>query len=424
MSSHEELFRSEALTHQKKGVFGEIVLIPPISFSFLALGALFLASVVSGLMYWGSYTKRSTVIGQLIPATGQVKVFATQPGIILEKLVQEGQTVQRGDPLIRLSSERYDTDAKPVQANISQQLTTRRDSLVGELERTRHLQIYDQKTLDSKISSLKRGLITQVNQTESQHRLVALASDATSRYQNLMDKGYISMDQLQQRQAELLGQRQTLQAMQRDHTSLEQELTERLHERSGLAARQENQLAEIQRQVSTIEQELSENEARRALLVTAPEAGVVTAALAEVGQMMDTSRPLLSIVPINTPLEAELYAPSKSIGFIKPGDAVLVRYQAYPYQKFGKYHGSVHSISRTSISYNELSTMAGSVPNVGLEGEQYYRLRVRLIDQKVVAYGQPRQLQSCMLLEADIIQDKRRLYEWVLEPLYSLTGKL
>ncbi len=56
--------------------------------------------------------------------------------------------------------------------------------------------------------------------------------------------------------------------------------------------------------------------------------------------------------------------------------------------------------------------------------EQLYRLRVTLDDQAVTAYGQPRPLQSGMLLDADILQDTRRLYEWVLEPLYSLTGKL
>ncbi|MFU4290499.1 HlyD family secretion protein, partial [Pseudomonas aeruginosa] len=104
---------------------------------------------------------------------------------------------------------------------------------------------------------------------------------------------------------------------------------------------------------------------------------------------VDSSRPLLSIVPADTPLQAELYAPSKSIGFIRPGDAVLIRYQAYPYQKFGQYHGKVQSISRASVSYAELSSMVGGVPGLGQDGEQLYRLRVTLDDQAVTAYGQP-----------------------------------
>ncbi|CAM2932541.1 membrane fusion protein [Pseudomonas gessardii] len=424
MSTRAPLFRNEVLVRQRKDALGEIILIPPTSFAFLALGALCLAAVVIGFMYWGSYTKRSTVNGQLLPATGQVKVHAPQAGIVLEKLIHEGQSVQRGDPLVRLSSERYGSDSGPVQANISLQLTARRDSLLGELEKIRRLQTHERETLDSKITSLLLELTSQANQTQSQHERVVLATDAARRYQGLMEKGYISMDQLQQRQAELLGQRQTLQGLQRDRTTLTQQLTEKRNERAGLDARQDNQLADIERQISVVEQEFSESEARRVLLITAPEAGIITAALAEVGQTVDTSKALLSIMPHDTPLEAELYAPSRSIGFINPGDTVLIRYQAFPYQKFGKYQGLVHSISRTSISFSELASMVGSVPNVGLNGEQFYRLRIRLNDQKITAYGQQRPLQSGMLLEADIIQDRRRLYEWILEPLYSLTGKL
>ncbi|HBO5136907.1 HlyD family efflux transporter periplasmic adaptor subunit [Pseudomonas aeruginosa] len=418
------MFRQEALDAQHAGGLGEIVLIRPISFTFLTLLAAAMALLVVGFFLFGSYTKRSTVSGQLVPASGQVKVHAPQAGIVLRKFVQEGQAVRRGERLMVLSSERYGSDAGPVQAGISRRLEQRRDSLRDELEKLRRLQDDERDSLTSKVASLQRELTTLAAQTDSQQRLLALASDAAARYQGLMDKGYISMDQLQQRQAELLGQRQTLQGLERERTSLRQQLTERRNELAGLSARQANQLAETRRQLSAVEQDLAESEAKRTLLVTAPESGIATAVLAEAGQTVDSSRPLLSIVPADTPLQAELYAPSKSIGFIRPGDAVLIRYQAYPYQKFGQYHGKVQSISRASISYAELSSMVGGVPGLGQDGEQLYRLRVTLDDQAVTAYGQPRPLQSGMLLEADILQDTRRLYEWVLEPLYSLTGKL
>lgn len=381
------MFRQEALDAQHAGGLGEIVLIRPVSFTFLTLLAAAMALLVVGFFLFGSYTKRSTVSGQLVPANGQVKVHAPQAGI-------------------------------------SRRLEQRRDSLRDELEKLRRLQDDERDSLTSKVASLQRELTTLAAQTDSQQRLLALASDAAARYQGLMDKGYISMDQLQQRQAELLGQRQTLQGLERERTSLRQQLTERRNELAGLSARQANQLAETRRQLSAVEQDLAESEAKRTLLVTAPESGIATAVLAEAGQTVDSSRPLLSIVPADTPLQAELYAPSKSIGFIRPGDAVLIRYQAYPYQKFGQYHGKVQSISRASVSYAELSSMVGGVPGLGQDGEQLYRLRVTLDDQAVTAYGQPRPLQSGMLLDADILQDTRRLYEWVLEPLYSLTGKL
>ncbi|WP_151264968.1 HlyD family secretion protein [Pseudomonas chlororaphis] len=418
------MFRREALDARQTNGLGDIVLVRPISFTVLTCLATALAVSVAAFFFFGSYTKRSTISGQLVPVGGQVKVYVPQAGIVFEKFVHEGQRVKRGEPLLTISSERYGSDAEPVQAGISRQLEHRRDSLRGELEKVLRLQLDERDSLSNKVASLQRELAILAQQADSQRRLVALSSDATQRYQGLMDKGYISVDQLQQRQAELLGQRQALQGLERERATLQQQLTERRNELAGLGARQANQQADIQRQLSALEQNLAESEAKRTLLVTAPETGIATAVLADIGQTVDSSRPLLSIVPADAPMQAELYAPSKSIGFIKPGDSVLIRYQAYPYQKFGQYRGQVRSISQTSVSPAELTSMVGGVPGLGKDGEQLYRLQVSLDKQMVTAYGQPRALQSGMLLDADVLQDTRRLYEWVLEPLYSLTGKL
>ncbi|AZD67030.1 membrane fusion protein [Pseudomonas chlororaphis] len=418
------LFRREALDARQTNGLGDIVLVRPISFTVLTCLATALAVSVAAFFFFGSYTKRSTISGQLVPVGGQVKVYVPQAGIVFEKFVHEGQRVKRGEPLLTISSERYGSDAEPVQAGISRQLEHRRDSLRGELEKVLRLQLDERDSLSNKVASLQRELAILAQQTDSQRRLVALSSDATQRYQGLMDKGYISVDQLQQRQAELLGQRQALQGLERERATLQQQLTERRNELAGLDARQANQQADIQRQLSALEQNLAESEAKRTLLVTAPETGIATAVLADIGQTVDSSRPLLSIVPADAPLQAELYAPSKSIGFIKPGDSVLIRYQAYPYQKFGQYRGQVRSISQTSVSPAELTSMVGGVPGLGKDGEPLYRLQVSLDKQAVMAYGQSHPLQSGMLLDADVLQDTRRLYEWVLEPLYSLTGKL
>jgi membrane fusion protein len=57
-------------------------------------------------------------------------------------------------------------------------------------------------------------------------------------------------------------------------------------------------------------------------------------------------------------------------------------------------------------------------------GEPYYRVVVALDLQSVMAYGKAEPLKPGMLLEADILGERRRLIEWVFEPLYSLNGHL
>ncbi|BAV75590.1 putative secretion protein [Pseudomonas chlororaphis subsp. aurantiaca] len=418
------LFRLEALASRQVNWLGEIVLVRPVSFTVLTLIAVLFAAMVVTFFLCGSYTKRSTVSGQLVPSSGQLKIHSPQYGVVLERFVDEGQLVKQGTRLFRLSSERFAGNLGPVQAEVSDQLAQRRRSLDEELTKQKQLQTEERQSLQSKLESLRQELMTLAQQTASQEKLVQLASNAADRYQGLMDKGYISMDQLQQRQAELLGQRQTLQGLAREATALTQQLVERRHEFSGLSALHENQLASIRRSLSSVQQELIESEAKRTLIITAPQQGVATAILVEPGQTVDSSRPLMSIVPADSRLQAELYAPSKAIGFIHAGDPVMVRYQAYPYQKFGQHRGNVMSVSKTTLSAADLASMTGSVPGLGLDGEQIYRIRVDLEAQSVLAYGKPRPLQTGMLVEADILQETRHLYEWVLEPLYSLTGKL
>jgi membrane fusion protein len=55
--------------------------------------------------------------------------------------------------------------------------------------------------------------------------------------------------------------------------------------------------------------------------------------------------------------------------------------------------------------------------------EPFYRINVSLARQTVTAYGEAVPLQPGMLLEADVVLERRRLVEWMLEPLFTLTGK-
>lgn len=416
------LFRDQALAAQQTKWLGDIVLIRPISFRFLTALAMFLAAIVCAFLVWGTYTKHSTVSGQLIPTAGLIKVYVPQPGIIIEQHVKEGQQVKSGDVLFVLSSERQSSTLGAIQAAISGQVAQRQISLRDEMQKTRLLQQEERSGLTNRIAGLKNELAKLDNQIAGQRDRVKLATDTLQRYQGLMQQDYISTEQFQQKQEELLDQKNRQQSLERDRISVARELSAQQTELSSLSLKQENQLAQIDRVLSSTGQELTESEAKRHIVITAPESGTATAVIADTGQSVDGNRPLASIVPAGAALRAELYAPSRAIGFVRPGDQVLIRYQAYPYQKFGHQQGVVESVAKTALPASELNAM-GNPAGKG-NSEPMYRISVKLTSQQVTAYGKPQALQAGMLLDADIQQEKLRLYEWVLEPLYSLTGKL
>ncbi|QUN38656.1 HlyD family secretion protein [Burkholderia cenocepacia] len=418
------LFRPIAQDAQRTRIHGEIVLVRPVSLTFLVAMTMCMAVAIALLFAFGSYTRRNTVEGVVIPDTGLVKVYAQQPGIVRRKTVVEGQHVTRGMVLYTVSTELQSAAEGHTQTALIEQARQRKHSLLQEIDKTRQLQREERDTLQAKLANLRAELARIDDQLASQRERASIAADGVARYRRLLAQDYISTDQLQQHQADLLDQQSKLLSLQRDRANVSQTLKETTNELAGIALKQQNQLSQISRSVIDVDQTLIESEARRELVVTAPETGVATAVIAEVGQTIDTSHPAASIVPDGAHWQAHLFVPSAAVGFVHVGDPVRVRYQAYPYQKFGQYRARVTSITRTALSAGELSTSGMSVADTRDSDGTYYRVTAALDAQNVIAYGKPQPLQAGMALQADILQERRRLYEWVLEPLYSLTGKL
>lgn len=415
-----QLFRPAALNAQRIDWLGAIVLIRPLSFLALTACAFACAALVIGFLLLGSYTKHSTVTGLLTPDIGLVKVYSPQSGVILEKHVVEGNAVKQGQILYLLSSERQGAQGD-IQASISRQVRARQQSLHDEVLQTQTLHQSELGALDKRVASLQTEMASIAVLVAGQRSRLQLADDATKRAESMLEQGYVSKEMMQQKLADLLDQRNRLQTLERDSIGVERELQGQRAERVNLALRQQNQLAQMTRTLGSTDQEWTESESKRRVAITAPEGGIVTAVTAVVGQTVDSGKPLVSIVPNGALLQAELFAPSRSIGFIKPHDPVLLRYQAYPHQKFGHARGVVAYVSKVALPQGEF----GSALNVQMSnGEPLYRITVLLPKQTINAYGHAQPLQAGMLVEADVLQEKRKLYEGVLEPLYSVTGKL
>ena len=125
---------------------------------------------------------------------------------------------------------------------------------------------------------------------------------------------------------------------------------------------------------------------------------------------------------VDAPLQAHLYAPSRTAGFIQPGQTVWLRYAAYPYQKFGLAHGEVAEISQTPIAPQDLPAGQQQALLLAAQAnEPLYRIAVNLSRQSIDAHhGQTQMLKPGMTLEADVVQEKRAVWEWIFEPLLSV----
>jgi membrane fusion protein len=145
---------------------------------------------------------------------------------------------------------------------------------------------------------------------------------------------------------------------------------------------------------------------------------VLAGVLVQAGQSVVAGATLANVLPAQAQLQAHLYAPSSAVGFVREHQPVLLRYQAFPFQKFGHQAGHVVDVSRAPIAPAEL---AGIRPG---STEPLYRITVALERQDMPAYGRAVPLAPGMQLEADVLLDRRRIIEWIFEPVLGITGRV
>jgi membrane fusion protein len=175
----------------------------------------------------------------------------------------------------------------------------------------------------------------------------------------------------------------------------------------------------LERDLALLAQEAAEQDGERRLVVRAPQAGTVSAVLAEPGQNVTPASALASLVPEGASLQAHLFAPSSAVGFVRPDQPVRLRFEAFPYQKFGHQPGRVVQVSRTPLAASELAAL--SLPAVATGGEPMFRITVAL-DETPEPEALP--LSAGMRLQADVLLERRRLAEWLFEPLLGLGSRL
>jgi len=412
-----DLFRSEALVHQQDRSYGDVLIARSPTIRFLVSITVLFAIAVVCFAYWGQYNRKEQVAGYLMPTHGMIRLFSPQIGIVLEKYVSEGQIVKKGEALLVVSSERATMTTGETQAAMLAQLRQQRDSLQVELSKQKDIDTLTSNSIAGRIRGLEAEIHEAKMQLNLQTRRVKSGKRKMERFEQLQKKGFISEAAMQKEEEELIDQQNRLIQVRQNITSLTRKLNTEQVELASSGLKRTNNAAAIERKISELEQQLTEADVRRSVVLTAPADGTVTTILAEIGQAVNPDKLLLSILPTSTQLLAQLLVPTRAAGFIKPTQKVALRYRAFPYQRFGHHLSEVLEIGRTVIQPNE-----AKLP-VTIK-EPVYRVTVRLPRQQIQAYGQAMQLKAGMLLDADIHIDRRRLIEWVFDPLLSITGRL
>ena len=399
----------------------------------LAIMAFMLAFVLWAV--WAQFDVVVAAAGKVVPSV-RVKVLQPlEPGIVKAIHVRDGQTVKQGEVLIELDP----TTTQADRARLG------RDAIEAKVELQRLIALSTGKAViedlpadaDPRIVETQRQLL-EARLAEYQQRMAALSTDVVRRraearaIATTAQKLRSTLPLLQRRLAmkETLARQQYMSELAlidarievvNHHKDLEAQ-THRLSEAQAALSVAEQQrvqaeaefrskifaeLAETAKRFETARQELVKAEQRtQQQTLVAPVAGVVQQlAVHTVGGVVTAAQPLLTVVPEGTSFEVEAQVLNKDIGFLRAGQPVAVKLDAFEYTKYGHIDGTIQWVGTDAVADQKLGLV--------------YPVRIMLASNRLpnaIGAAQPA-IGAGMAVSADIVINKRRAYEYFLAPL-------
>jgi membrane fusion protein len=414
-----DLFRRQAVDFQRQKFHGAIVLVR--SPGRTAVAVFFVALVLALVVFAATqgFARKESVGGVLMPAGGVLRLVAPQAGFVVATPVAQGGRVSAGQAVVRLSTELSSASGSTQEA-VARSLVARQGSLSDELQQ-QGLQSHQQAAaLDARVAAVASGLAQQEREIALQRERVQLVRDVAGRYPDLVRSGAVSPVEAAEKQTELLDQQARLSEMERAHGASQAELATLRAERASVPLQAGRESAQMHREAQALVQAQAENEAHRGLQVNAPQAGELATLLASPGQAVVAGQTLATLLPVGAVLEAELWVPTRSAGFVHAGTPVWLRVDAFPYARYGQLRAHVREVSRSAVPTGDL--VDGGAERSGLPQQSVYRVLVALDPDgpadAAIAWRDT--LKPGMHVQASLVAERRTLVEWALEPLAAL----
>ncbi|HEY6527801.1 MAG TPA: HlyD family efflux transporter periplasmic adaptor subunit [Cellvibrionaceae bacterium] len=408
------LFRAEVFTAPPLA-WGVTRLSAPMPWQLVSgLCALIIAACVV-LLVQVEYVNKAKVAGFLSPSQGLLTLWSPTGGVVRELYVKEGDEVHKGQALCLISNE-ANTATGNTQAQILEQLTQKKRSLEESLSQQDTIATLERLKLTAQSTKLNADWTqnrAEFNLVESKIQSLQLIGD---KYQRLYQQQFVSELEVEQSRQKVLEAQLNLQKLSQNGNFLQNEIARMAQEHKLLAVTIEERKNSLQRDISQLQQEILQQEHNSAHVVVAPAAGIVGNLPVHAHQMVNANQRLFTLLPEHSPLQAVLVVPSRAAGFIQPGQQVVMRYSAFPYQKFGTQQGKIVSIDQAITQQGDANVLVSI-------REPSYLVAVELNAQFIHTYGDTTPLKAGMLLDADIYLDHRCLADWLLDPIKSISRK-
>jgi len=415
-SAQDSLYRKEAVAHVGQQSFGGVLLTQPLSLRILTLFFIAIACAILVFLHFGQYARKVTVSGYLEPEGGVARVYPSKRGIVEELLFRDGDVVMKGQPLVWIKVPFLLADGELTHGKILSELSTQKDKLRLAIKREEERYLLDDDWIQDQIALL-HDESQQIEEILSLHISRSIIFDRQIlAVKELKKRDFTSSFELMKIESDYLNEKKERVHLSQRLTQIKAEIRRAEHQLQILPSVFGDKMKSLSTEVFNLSQRITEVSGQVRYLVKAPVAGIVAAYNVGLGEPVSVDKSILAILPNGAPLFAWLLIPSRAAGFVSSGQAVRLMYDSFPYQQFGTQSGSVVSVSHAMVNARDISRLIATT-------EPVFMAKVRLSKGSITAFGKEQALQVDMSLTADIIQAKRTILDWMLEPLYTLRGR-
>lgn len=393
--------------------------------------------------YFGKLDIVAVAQGKTVVGSRTKIIQPMETAVVKRIRVRDGQTVKQGELLIELDATGTGADyAKAGDALIDARLAERRFAALAQALDSGHAPALPadptlpQQRFDAaqamassqyaaylaKHRSVQASLAQRRDERQTAQSLIEplsegarIASERSADYAKLLERSYVSRQDYVLREQErmaaerdLTAQRGRLQEAQSAQASAQQEL-------SVLSADMRQQtldgLRQAREQVQQLAPEVAKTGQRDHMMqLRAPVDGTVQQlAIHTIGGVVTPAQPLLAVVPSEDTLEVEATVLNKDIGFVRPGQAVTVKVESFPYTRYGYLTGTVETISHDAAQDEKLGWV--------------FPARVKLDSAVLDVEGVKVLVTPGMALSVEIKTGQRRVIDYLLSPLQRHGGE-
>ncbi|HBR2878724.1 TPA: HlyD family secretion protein [Klebsiella pneumoniae] len=416
-----KLYRTEAIEYKRHHWRGKALLLAGLpAWLIVLLSTLFLIALIVAVIFC-KFTQRIDVKGEVITLPHSINVFSPQQGFIIKQYVKIGDLVKKNQPLYEI-----DVSRNTSSGNVSAaQVESINEKIYNSEEIIKKLVHNKKQTLNALNEQLKTStdsLKLTIRMLQNTQAGLKKMHDNLASYDKYLSDGLITKDQYNYQHSLYFQQQSAYQSLVSQKMQLESQITQLNSDKVTKAADFDNQISSQYNQTNDYKNQLIESNANGNLIVKATADGRIESLSATQGQTVDNGSSLAQIKPIgNVEYYLILWLPNNSIPYLKIGDSINIRYDAFPADKFGQFPGEIISISSMPASRQEMSEYT-NVNNGSTQQElALYKAIVKIKDKEFSYKGKTLSLSNGLKAQAVVFLEERPLYMWMFTPIYKIS---